>query len=411
MLRDLPQEVAAISAVAFCVALGFGIVGPVIPAFAREFKVSAFAAGLVVSLFAAMRLAGAPLAAWLIDRYDERKVLAYGLATLALTTFLAGLSAEYWQLLFFRGISGLGSIAFSVSSLSLLIKVSTPEQRGRAAAAWSGGFLAGGLTGPVFGGVFVAWSLRAPFFVYAFTLVMASLVAWRGLAHSQFVSESESDEAPTLSLRAAARLYNYRSVVFSNFANGFVRFGVVNALPAIFVVEVLKLDPVVTSAGFLLSSAAQAVLLSRAGRLTDTLGRKPVIIAGASATLISQALLLLHPQVIWFMLSMLVLGFSGAFMSSAPSAILGDLTGGKARGPVLAATQMAGDLGSVLGPLVGGYVLDVTGSFPAAFSTGLAVMGLSWLLLWRMTETRPATKSVDLAKTKTGRCRRGCRAR
>ena len=42
--KDLPREVAVITAVAFCVALGFGIVAPIIPVFAKSFEVSAFAA-------------------------------------------------------------------------------------------------------------------------------------------------------------------------------------------------------------------------------------------------------------------------------------------------------------------------------------------------------------------------------
>ena len=42
----------------FCVALGFGIVGPAIPIFANEFGVTVFWASAVVSVFAFMRLVG-----------------------------------------------------------------------------------------------------------------------------------------------------------------------------------------------------------------------------------------------------------------------------------------------------------------------------------------------------------------
>ena len=46
-LSGLPAEVAVLSAIAFCVALGFGIVAPVIPVFAKEFGVSNTAVGAV----------------------------------------------------------------------------------------------------------------------------------------------------------------------------------------------------------------------------------------------------------------------------------------------------------------------------------------------------------------------------
>src|SRR5215469_12415317 len=57
--RGMPREVAVLTAVSFTVALGFGIVAPDIPAFARHFGVSTAAAASVVSAFALMRIVGA----------------------------------------------------------------------------------------------------------------------------------------------------------------------------------------------------------------------------------------------------------------------------------------------------------------------------------------------------------------
>lgn len=390
-MRELPIEVTAVSAVAFCVALGFGIVGPVLPAFAREFDVSAAMAGLVVSGFAFMRLIGAPPAAWLLGRIGERKVLAWGLGSLAVLTLLAGLSQSYWQLLAFRGLSGVGSVMFSVSSLSMLLKVCEPDQRGRAASAWSGGFLLGGLTGPALGGVFVTWSLRAPFFVYALTLTAGAIVAWRGLRHAAWRDEEQSTSEPALTLRAALRDYTYNTVVYTGFANGFVRFGIINALPAIYVIEVMGQPAALVSLAFFLSSIGQATLIGRTGRWTDSVGRKPMLWLGLSIAVVSQGIWLMEPSPLWFCGSMLLLGVSGAFMSAAPSAILGDLTNGSPRGPVLAASQMASDLGAVLGPLAGGAVLDLTGSYPAAFGSGMAAFGIAWLAVANMRETRPGS--------------------
>src|SRR4051812_50031589 len=55
-LRGLPREVVVLAAVAFSVAVGFGIVAPAIPLFARQFGVGRAAAGAVISVFAGMRL-------------------------------------------------------------------------------------------------------------------------------------------------------------------------------------------------------------------------------------------------------------------------------------------------------------------------------------------------------------------
>ena len=67
--HDLPPEVAILSAVAFTVALGFGIVAPAIPAFARQFGVSVAAAASVISVFALMRVVGALPSGRMVDRF------------------------------------------------------------------------------------------------------------------------------------------------------------------------------------------------------------------------------------------------------------------------------------------------------------------------------------------------------
>ena len=139
-------------AVAFAVALGFGIVAPVIPLFAREFGVGNAAAGAVVSAFALM-MTSALAGGRLVERFGERAVLAAGLAIVAVSSVLAGLAQSYPQLLVLRGVGGVGSAMFTVSAVSLLLRIVRSDQRGRASAWFQGGFLAGGVTGPAFGGL------------------------------------------------------------------------------------------------------------------------------------------------------------------------------------------------------------------------------------------------------------------
>ena len=180
----LPREVAVLSAVAFCVALGFGILAPAIPVFAKSFGVSATQASAVISVFAFMRLVGAVPAGWLVDRIGERSVLITGLTIVAVSSALAGFSTSLGQLIGFRGIGGLGSAMFSVSAMALLLRSVGPEQRGRAAGAFQGGFLLGGVAGPAVGGLVTGISIRLPFFVYAVTLGAAVVVVVTMMAHT-----------------------------------------------------------------------------------------------------------------------------------------------------------------------------------------------------------------------------------
>ena len=163
--RGLPREVAVLTAITFTVALGYGIVAPAIPAFARQFGVSTAAAASVISAFALMRVLGALPAGRLVDRFGEHSVMAAGIAVVAVSSVLAGFSQSFAQLVVLRGVGGLGSAMYSVGAQTLLL-VSVPGgQRGRASGLFSGGFLVGGISGPAVGGLVAEWSLRAPFLI------------------------------------------------------------------------------------------------------------------------------------------------------------------------------------------------------------------------------------------------------
>ena len=133
--RGLPREVPVLTAVAFTVALGFGIVAPDIPAFARHFGVSTAEAASVVSAFALMRIVGALPAGRLVDRFGEPAVMATGITIVAVSSILAGFSGSFAELIILRGAGGLGSAMFGVSAQTLLLVSVPSEQRGRASGA------------------------------------------------------------------------------------------------------------------------------------------------------------------------------------------------------------------------------------------------------------------------------------
>ncbi len=401
LLADLPREVAVLAAIAFFVALGFGIVIPAIPIFASTFGVSALAASSVVAAFAFMRFTSSPLAGWLTNRFGERVILATGLIIVAVSSAVAGLSQTFVQLLVLRGVGGIGSSMFTVSALALLLRVVEAPKRGRASAAFQAGFLFGGVAGPAAGGIVLAWSVRAPFFFYAGTLAIATVVALVFLTRAHLIEkedEVESAEAPTASATATLtrflRMPAYRAALGVNFLNGFVTFGIRAALIPLFVIEGLRQGAGLSGAAFLVAAAAQAIALLPAGRMADLRGRRPAMLIGTSATILGMSLLVLAdviagattPAVLMMFLAMAILGVAVAYRSSAPAAAVGDLMGGRRGGIPIAVFQMTADIGSVLGPLAAGALLDAAG-FSWAFTVGAVASALVLILVWRSPET------------------------
>jgi len=408
LLRDLPVEVGVLASIAFFVALGFGIVIPSIPIFADSFGVSALAASAVVSAFALMRFVSSPFAGAWTNRFGERRVLATGLGIVAVSSLFAGLSQSYPQLLVLRGIGGIGSAMFTVSAMALLLRVVDADQRGRASAAWQGGFLVGGVTGPAIGGILLAVSIRAPFFFYAGTLAVATVIALvflsparlaareAAVVASEPAAESGSDGVPDerpggwTELRQALGNGAYRAALAVNFATGLTAFGLRAALIPLFVVEGLKQGPSLSGWAFLVAAVVQAAFLVPAGRLTDLRGRRPAMLIGTGATIVGMLLLVaddlatgsLSLALAVFFVSMTVMSIGTAFLGSAPTAVVGDIMGGRQGGSVVATFQMVSDIGAVIGPLLGGLLLDLYGfEWAFAFGAGIAALALVFVVL------------------------------
>jgi DHA1 family multidrug resistance protein-like MFS transporter len=387
--RDLPREVAILSAVSFTVALGYGIVAPAIPAFARQFDVSVAAAASVISAFALMRVAGALPAGRLVDRFGEPAVMAIGIAVVAVSSVLAGFSKSFVQLLVLRGVGGLGSAMFSVSAQALLLASVPSGQRGRASGLYSGGFLLGGISGPAVGGLVAAWSLRAPFFLYGGLLVVPALIAAFVLrtAPRRTATGAAAPERRWAALAHALRSRAYRAAAAANLADGFAALGVRGAIVPLFVRDALHRSAIWTGIGFLLYAALNGVALLPGGRAADTLGRRPVIVAGCAISAGGMVMLAALPGLWAFLAALAVAGLGSGLLDVAPSAMVGDLLHGRG-GVMVAFYQMAGDAGAVTGPVAAGFLVDAV-SYPAAFALAAAVLCGAGVLGYVSPETRP----------------------
>lgn len=396
-LKELPSEVRALVGVAFMVALGFGLVAPAIPLFARQFGVGKTAAGAVISAFALMRLLTAPFVGRLVNAAGERIVLATGIGVVAVSSALSGLAQAYWQLLVLRGAGGVGSIMFSVSAASLLIRVTPSHQRGRAQGVWAGSFLIGLIAGPAVGTV-ASFSLRLPFFLYAGTLVVAGALGLGNLRHSELAAR-QSERVEPLALATALRNRAYLAALVASFAGDFAIVGARSSIVPQFVTDSLHLGSSWVYAAFLVVSLVSGALLLPFGQIADTRGRRPVIICGLALGAVGFVLMPSFATLTGLMIAMVLLGVAGAADSVAPGAVLGDVVGGRG-GTVVAVFQMAGDFGAVLGPVVAGAIADGSG-YGAAFAVSavvalspLPVVALARETLVRADETAPAGHAV-----------------
>ncbi|MGH2728764.1 MAG: MFS transporter, partial [Actinomycetota bacterium] len=171
-------EFRAVIGVSLLIMFGFGLIVPTLPLFAKRFGVGEAGVGLLLTVFAATRLAADFVAGNLIDRHGERTMAGVGAAIVGLSSIGAGAAPNYAALVVLRGLGGVGSAFFLGALMAHLIAMVSAEERGRAMSVFQAVLGIGFLLGPVVGGVLAAATdLRTPLFVYgAICLACAPLV-------------------------------------------------------------------------------------------------------------------------------------------------------------------------------------------------------------------------------------------
>jgi MFS family permease len=364
--QPLPREVWLLIAANVVVALGYGVVAPVLPQYARHFGVSISAATFVITAFALMRLIAAPPAGLLVQRVGERRVYVSGLVIVALSTGACAFAQTYWQLLVFRSLGGLGSAMFTVSSLGLMIRISPPNARGRVAGMFSSGFLIGSVGGPVLGSLTAGLGLAAPFVIYGTALLVAAAVVFVSLRNSA-VAMPQATTEPAVSVRTVLRHKAYRAALFSNFATGWAAFGLRIALVPLFVVEGLGYGAGFAGLALATFAIGNISVVIPSGYLSDRVGRRKLLIVGLTVSAVTTVLVGYTSSLPVFLAAAFVTGAATGVFVSPQQAAVADIVGNKSRGGTAVATfQMMADLGSIVGSLAVGQVAEHA-SYAAAF--------------------------------------------
>ncbi|MFZ4842142.1 MFS transporter [Mycetocola saprophilus] len=402
----VPREVWVLVAASFVIALGYGIVAPVLPLYAQRFGVGNTEISAVVSVFAAMRLIFAPASGWLVQRFGEKHIYISGLLIVAISTGACAFAGEYWQLVALRAVAGIGSTMFTVSAMGLLIRISPASMRARISSLYSGSFLIGGVAGPILGALAAPFGLHAPFVIYAIALFAACAVVALALGRVQVpvgaepggVAGTGVDVRPVLTLAAAWARKPYRAAVAANFANGWTAFGVRVALVP--VVMAAFFPGTASAAALALTTFAlgNAAIILPAGRWSDRYGRRPFIIGGMALAGVATALFGFADNLVISLVLCAIAGVGTGLCAPSQQAVVADVVGRHHRGgPVLATFQMVSDLGAVIGPLVIGALADLVGFGPAFAVTGALLM--VGAIVWTFTPNEPErteTGAIDV---------------
>jgi predicted MFS family arabinose efflux permease len=347
-------------------AFGNGITFPFLVIYLHNVRdISLGTAGLVLATNGAMSLVASPLAGMLSDRIGGRLTLGGALVLMAIGYGAFPLVREPWHAFLAMAVAGAGNGGFWPSQSTLLAGLA-PRARRHAAYALQRvsrnlGIGLGGLTGGL-----IATTANPTSFTVLFAIDAATFLGF--VAVLAFVPDPELPPA-----EEGARPGRYRDVLGDRLLLGIVGLNVVFVSAGYAQIELLPVFAK-NEAGvsereigviFLVNTLVIVLAQLPIARLLEGRRRMPalalmtalwasawliVLVGGASLEAVAAASV--------FALAVLVFGLGECFQGPTQGALVADLAPPRLRGRYMALSTMSWEIGFVVGPAVGGFVLD-----------------------------------------------------
>jgi len=358
-----------------------GLIAPLLPLIQERTGASDAGVGLALAAYAVpIALLSLPLGR-AADRVGRRALLILGLLLVAAGSVLIAESRSLELLILARAIQGVGSAASWISALALVSDTAPPGRRGESIGAALAATGVGSIAGPALGGVAAdLLGYEAPFLIVAgFALGLlcaATALLPRGVRRTAPAAPALAVVMRTLrtgSAGWAAAITLVSAAVL----------GLVEVVAPLDLDARLGLSASAIGLLFAVSIAVDAAASPLGGRWGDRRGRFIPAVAGMAVTAISIALLAVLPGVVGAVIGLAVYGagFALAFAASVPW--LDEVFDERERGLGYGVQNVLYAGGYAVGPVIGGWFLELSGADFAYLVTAGAIAVGTLLLVFR----------------------------
>jgi MFS transporter, DHA1 family, tetracycline resistance protein len=351
--------------------VGFGIVIPVLPLYAREFNASEATVGVLLAIYSAMQFIFAPILGKLSDKVGRRPVLLYSLIGTSVGFMIMGFAprmpvgfvvfglapALVWLFIarIIDGISG-GNIS---TAQAYIADVTPPEQRSRGMGLIGAAFGLGFIFGPAIGGLMSHVSREAPFF-FAAALAAANATAVYFLLPESLSAEQRSHPDRRASISQVLKQSGgwHLKAVMATYFFATVAFAMLTASYALFAFSRFNFDATHTGYMFaylgVLGAIIQGGLL---GRLVKAFGEKTLAVAGTAVFAVSLFALPMSATIPILLLASTGIAIGNSLTTPTLNGLASKSVSPVFQGRVLGVMASVASLARIIGPVLGDYLL------------------------------------------------------
>lgn len=400
----------------FLSSMGLGILSPILPAYVDQFAASSLILGMVFAAYSLSRTLFMPPVGRLSDRFGRKPFIVAGLAVYTAVSPLYTLADSVLQLGLVRFLQGLAAAMLMPVAMAYVGSLAPRGREGLTMGTFTSAFFMGLGFGPLIGGALRdRFSMDAAFYgmgaMAALALIVTTIIlpgdrkdisgrGWiekepgspaskrqegdedgglYGSASGTMTSEGAAPPEPGAAEQRRAR--RLAGLLFFRFCRA-TGIGFVWVLMPLYAVTELGITAFQVGVLLSVNTFLTTLLQSALGYMSDRVGHVRTAAAGALMAAAATAAISWCRDFGQLVVVSLFLGLSGAFIVPAGSALAVAIGRTRGMGKTMGLYNSSLSLGTLVGPVAGGLIMDRLGSaavFPTAGAIG--VVGLAVLLL------------------------------
>ena len=395
------KKLFSVILVVFIDLLGFSLILPLLPYYAKTFQANSFVTGILVASYAVAQLIGAPILGRLSDRFGRRPVLLVSVFGTFLGFLLLGFARALWMLFVSRIIDGLTGGNLSIAQ-AYITDVTDAKSRSQGLGMIGAAFGIGFIIGPVAGGVLSQWGYAVPAFVAA-VLSFANLVliyAWLPESLTPEMRAKMPDKRPAITFNAlmvALKRPLSGSLLITRFFFG-VSFAILQTIFSLY--ALLKFNLNARDTGFVLAYVGVLSVITQGflvGRIANKVRDDVLILVCVgvmSLTLLGWGL---APTLPILLIIMAPNAIAGGILNTILSSTLTKAVFPHEIGGILGLSASVESSTRIIAPTLGGFLLQQVGTWaPGVF--GSVIMAGLFIYVWVVLYNHPLVLTLKQDK-------------
>jgi len=345
--------------------VGFTVLIPVLPLFAERLGASGFQVALILTVYALAQLLFLPVWGWVSDRIGRRPVILFSLFGTVCSFVVLAFADSMGMVYFARVLAGFFAASIGTAQ-AVVTDVTSAKERASGMGIIGAAFGAGMVMGPMLGGLTAEIDEKAPFYAVAILAGLNFVVAWVRLPESrppQLRSpgwqELRQSLVPT-PVRLVMLVHDRRIALFLYlFFHLFSAFAVLEALITLYASKQFGMGAL--DVGLLFMWIGMVLFITQGlllRRIVDRMGESALVVMGLVAMGVGLAGLAFVPSFAWFYPVGSLIAFGNGITFPSFTSLYSKACQAENAGELLGQSQAMGTTGRIVGPMLGGWIMD-----------------------------------------------------